>query len=252
MRPSIRRLALLAAVALGLACSSLQAAETLTAEAPPVGPFSRVEISGRAEIVLVQGDREAVVVEASSKGRSEIRVRSADGQLDIDVDTNRSWWSWLGDEGRLPTITVHFRTLEALTLSGAVKLRAASIDTPKLRIDASGATSMKVDALRTGTLRFFGSGAVKGELAGSASEQDVSISGAGDFHAPQLVSDVASVRVSGAGKVVVNVRKRLSANISGAGAIDYYGDPEVKQRISGAGKITRRGAEAAPVRLRAA
>lgn len=229
--------------------------DTVTAEAPPVGPFDQVDITGRAELILIQGDREAVLIEASPKARSRIRVRSRDGRLRIDVNENLSWWSWFGSGGgRRPTITVHFKTLESLTMSGAVAVTSSAIQGPELRVSAAGATSMKVDALKVESLRFFGSGAVKGEFAGSATDQAVSISGAGAYRAPKLVSETASVSVSGAGKVVVNAQKKLDASISGAGAIEYFGDPVLKQRVSGAGKITRRSSagEPAPVRLRVA
>lgn len=228
--------------------------DTVTAEAPPVGPFDRVEISGHAELILVQGDREAVLIEASPKAQARIRVRSRDGRLRIDASENVSWWSWLGGSGGgRPTITVYFKTLEALDMSGAIKVTSRAIQAPKLRVSASGATSMTVDSLKVGALRFTGSGAVKGDLAGSATDQEISISGAGVFRAPKLASETAAVTVSGAGKVVVNARKTLDASISGAGAIEYFGDPELKQRIGGAGKITRRSsAGVEPVRMRAA
>ena len=228
--------------------------DTIAAEAPPVGPFDRVEISGNAELILVQGDREAVLVEASPKARSRIRVRSRDGRLRIDTSENASWWSWFaGGGGRRPTITVYFKSLESLEMSGAIKATSDAIRSPKLRVNASGAASMKVGALNVEALLFSGSGAVKGDFAGSATEQKISISGAGAYRAPKLVSETAAVTVSGAGKVVVNARKKLDASISGAGAIEYFGDPVLKQQVSGAGKITRRSSSAVdPAHLRAA
>jgi Putative auto-transporter adhesin, head GIN domain len=246
---------LIVAGVLGLAPAIATAkSDTVTAEAPPVGPFDHVEITGHAELILIQGDREAVLIEASPKARSRIRVRSRDGRLRIDASENIPWWSWFSGGGRRPTITVHFKTLEVLEMSGAVKVTSSAIQGRQLRVSAAGATSLKVDALNVESLRFSGSGAVKGELAGSATDQAISISGAGAYRAPKLASQTAEVSVSGAGKVIVNVRKKLDASISGAGAIEYFGDPMLKQRISGAGKITRRSSagEAAPVRLRAA
>jgi len=255
MRPLLPALLLVVAALAGAVPSTpAGAADTVTAEAPPVGPFHRVEFSGHAELILVQGEREAVVIEASPKAHARVRVRSQDGRLRIDASENVSWWSWFGSgSGRGPTITVYFKTLEALDMSGAVKVTSSAIQSPKLRVSASGATSMKVDSLKVDALRFAGSGAVKGEFAGSATDQEISISGAGAYRAPKLLSETAAVTVSGAGKVVVNAQKKLDASISGAGAIEYFGDPALKQRVSGAGKITRRSSgEAAPVRLRVA
>ena len=63
MRRFALPLALLAAVFVALAAAWFTLAgkgggERITAEAPPVGPFTRVGLNGFAELVIVQGDRE--------------------------------------------------------------------------------------------------------------------------------------------------------------------------------------------------
>ena len=249
----------LVASLLALALAGLNAptaaakSDVVAAEAIEVGPFDRLDVSGHAELVLVQGTRDAVVVQASPKSRARIHVRAQDGRLTIDVDEPKSWLSWLGGDSPEPTIVVHFRTLESLTMNGAIKASSSAIATPKLRVAAAGATSMKIDALQVDALRFSGSGAVKGTFAGTATDLSISISGAGAFRAPKLAAQTASVQVSGAGKVIVNAEKTLDVSISGAGAIEYFGDPVLKQRVSGAGKIVRRSAsEVGTGRLRVA
>lgn len=241
-------------IASGLAAPPVAAkADVVTAEAIDVGPFDRLDISGHANLVLVQGDREAVLVEASPKSRAHVRVRAQERRVSIDVGEPTSWFSWFGGSQREPTVTVYFRTLESLKMSGAIKVSSSAIVTPQLRVTASGAASMKVDALKADVLRFAGSGAVKAEFAGTVPDLDISISGAGTFRAPKLAAQTASVQVSGAGKVIVNAQKSLDASISGAGAIEYFGDPALKQRVSGAGRIVRRSAsEVGTVHLRVA
>jgi hypothetical protein len=248
--------ALLAAVALALAAAWFTLAgrggggERVTAAAPPVGPFTRVALNGYAELLLVQGEREAVTIEATPRASARIRIRSADGKLTIDAVDDRPWWGFLaGGSPRPPKVTVHFRTLEALDLAGAVKVAAASIEADRLAIEASGAATVKVDALRAQSLRFAGSGAVKGEFAGSLADQSIAIAGAGDYRAAGLASQTAKIAVSGAGRAVVSVAKSLDAEISGAGSIEYIGDPVVHDRISGAGRISRRSAGAGGVRV---
>jgi len=248
MRRFALPLALLAAVIVAVVAAWFTLAgrgggERVTAEAPPVGPFKRIDLTGFAELVLVQGDREAVTIEASPRASARIRVRSADERLSIDAVEDRPWWSFLAGGGpRPPKITVHFRTLEALAVAGAVKVTAASVEARQLEIEASGATSVRIDALHAEAMRFSGSGAVKAEFAGKLAEQTIAIAGAGDYRAPGLQSQTASIAVSGAGRAVVNVERRLDAEISGAGSIEYIGDPVVRDRISGAGRISRRSA----------
>jgi hypothetical protein len=247
MRRFALPLALLAAVVVALAAAwhtlagRAGAGERVVAEAPPVGPFTQVALTGFAELVLVQGDREAVTIESSPRTSARLRVRSADGRLSIDAIEDRPWWAFLAGGGaRPPKITVHFRKLEALDVAGAVKVAAESIEAQDLAIDASGAATVSVDRLRANSLRFSGSGAVKGEFAGALVDQTISIAGAGDYRASGLESQTARVFVSGAGRAVLNVAKSLDAEISGAGSIDYLGNPVVRDRISGAGRINRR------------
>ena len=221
------------------------AGERLSAEAPPVGPFSQLVVSGRAELILVQGTRETVVVEAFPSDGARVRVRSSDGKLSIDAAGGPTTKIPFGETAaRVPTITVHFKTLESVSLAGSVKLNAASIEGHALRVNAIGATSFSVAVLKVGALHYVGSGAAKADFAGTATEQHVSIAGAGVFRAPALVSKEANVSVTGAGKVVVNVQEKLHASVSGAGAVEYYGDPQVTKRVTGAGKFRQRSQSA--------
>lgn len=209
-----------------------------------LGPFRRIEVAGAGEVTLRQGDQEHISVETPARGL-DIEVYAQDDTLEIVVHDRRRWWTSLFGRGagaRTARITVTYRQLEAITLAGAVRLNGSGVTAPELRVSASGGSAVRLDDLKTRLLRVSGSGALKATLSGEATEQDVSISGAGEYAADRLVSERASVSVSGVGRVVVNVQKRLSASISGAGSIEYYGNPEVKERVSGVGRVRRREA----------
>lgn len=208
-----------------------------------VGPFHRLEVNGGAEVVLQRGRVGHVSVETSVRGQ-RVRADVRDGTLRVTARDTRRWWNGLvgGSRSRAVRVTITYSELDALALSGSVKLTASGLDTPELRLDASGGSTVRIDDIKTQLLRVNGDGALKAELSGHATEQRVSISGAGDYNAEHLESDQASVDVSGVGNVVLRVAKTLSASISGAGTIEYYGDPQVRQRISGVGRIKRREA----------
>ena len=246
------RLALFLIVAVGAIVALALVAWTLTREtALPTGtaeqdlaPFQRIEVAGNAEIMLRQGGGEHLAVETPLRGVT-VTADVRNGTLFVVVRDNRRWWSSLfGGNRRPPRLTLGFRSLDALSLSGAVSVTAGQLDAPELRLSASGGTSVRIDALRTRLLQVSGNGALKGELAGTATEQRISISGAGEYDAARLASEKASVDVSGVGRVVVNVSRTLDAEISGAGTIEYLGDPQVRERVSGVGRIRRRDAAA--------
>jgi len=226
-----------------LASSFPGARGEITAEKRALPPFTRIVIEGLAEVTLVQGDADSVTVEAPSKQLARVRTDVVDGTLTIGNAQSRRWWSVvLGGGARPARITVSFRALEAISATGAVKLRAGRLKTERLNVSASGATSLKFVDLETKDLSVSGSGAMKAEFAGRATEQRVAISGAGDYRATDLVSEDARVSVSGAGRVAVRVEKTLKIAISGAGSVEYIGDPKVTQQISGPGRVKRRDA----------
>ena len=194
-------------------------------------------------MTLVQGAAESATVEAPSKHLARVRTEVSDGTLTIANAQSRRWWSDLFGGGARPGAgDGDFRDLEAISASGAVKLRADRMKIDRLRVSASGATSLKISGLETNQLSVSGSGAMKMELAGRATEQKIAISGAGDYRAEDLASEDARVSVSGAGRVVVQVARTLKIGLSGAGSVEYLGNPKVTQQVSGAGRVKRRDA----------
>jgi hypothetical protein len=219
------------------------------AQAPQVhalAPFRELEIGGVADVVLVQDDTEAIEVEAT--GRSSVEANVSDGRLEIRARDRRRWWGRIvgRQPAQPPAITVHFRNLDVLALTGTVKVGVPQLKTDALRIAASGGSTLRMDDLTARTLRVEGSGALKAELSGRVDDEYVSISGAGAYRAERLRAINATVSVSGVGNVIVHAERKLHASISGAGLIEYSGDPEVTEEISGIGRVKRRESSARP------
>jgi hypothetical protein len=210
-----------------------------------LAPFHAIEVGGAANVTLLQGDAESIDVEAPGR-RVRLGVNVTNGRLVIAARDRRRWWSALFGrrETEPATITVRFRRLDAIALTGTVKLGVPSLTTQALRITASGGATLSIDDLRATSLRVEGSGALHADLAGRVDEEKVSISGAGAYRADRLHATDATVSVSGVGNVLLHAERTLRASISGAGLIEYVGDPAVTEHVSGIGRIKRR--EAAP------
>jgi Putative auto-transporter adhesin, head GIN domain len=212
-----------------------------TSEQRALPPFTGIAIDGLAEVTLVQGATEEIRFEAPAKQIGRVRVNVRDGRLHVENGNTGNFWNFLlGGNVRPLRATIMFRELNAVEVSGAVKLRADGWKTEKLALSVSGEGTMRITGLDTKELALAASGAVKAEIAGRATDQRIAISGAGDYRASGLVSDNARVAVSGAGKVFVNSTKTLKVSISGAGSVEYLGDPKVTQDISGMGRVKRR------------
>lgn len=212
----------------------------LSARRESLPPFHSIEIGGTAEIALVQSDSDSIEVEAGRHTRVTANV--SEGRLRLRAEDRRRWWSRLFGGG--PTgdarITLRFRALDVIDLTGAVKLRAPKLEAQSLRIAASGGSSLAIDDLHATSLRVRGSGALDARLAGRVEQEYVEISGAGSYHAERLIANDVTVNVSGVGDVVVHAAKTLQASISGAGLIEYAGDPKVTEHVSGIGRVKRR------------
>ena len=210
----------------------------------PLPPFRRIAVEGFADVLLVEGASEAAVVDATAKGAAAVTLAVEGDTLTVTTGETRRWWQRFGaGPARMPRITITFRDLEALRLSGNVRLRAARIRVPALAVNAAGAASIRVEHLDVDALKLTGAGAIKADFAGRAANQRIELAGAGVFRGPDLAGQRVRVAVSGAGKASVRATETLDVAISGAGSVEYSGDPKITQDISGAGKIRRRSAD---------
>jgi hypothetical protein len=212
-----------------------------------LAPFHELEVGGSAMVTLAQSDRESIGVEAPGRNR-HVDAQVTNGRLVIRAQDRRRWWSRLFGRRPAPAphVTVRFRTLDVIAVTGNVRMDAPRLRTRSLRIVASGGSSVSIDDLRATSLRVEGSGALQARLAGRVENEDVSISGAGSYVADRLLARDATVSVSGVGTVLLNAQNTLHANISGAGLIEYVGNPSVTERVSGIGRVRRHAPEGAP------
>ena len=103
-------------------------------------------------------------------------------------------------------------------------------------ISGAGKVDLKIDAK---TLKSDISGAANILIIGKVNSQRLLISGAANYDAGELECSEADIKSSGASKVQVFVKDKLSIDISGASKVLYRGDPKISQNVSGVGKIEK-------------
>ena len=208
--------------------------------ATKIGPFKRIDVSGAAEVDLVQGTEESVAVTSAARGRGRIGAEVRGDTLYIEALDRERWWNFFfGGRNRPIRLAVTFRDLESISAAGGIRIKAGNVKVPALRISAAGGTDVRFDNLEADALRMTGAGALRADMAGKVVEQTLSISGAGEYLGAKLVSEHAVVSVAGAARVIVNAQRTLKATISGAGSVEYLGDPEVTEQVSGVGRVRR-------------
>jgi hypothetical protein len=202
-------------------------------ETKNVNGVKQVSLEGIGNIVLQQGNQESLRIEAEDNIMPHIQSKVEGDKLTITYDTNTP----------APTKDVTYyltvKDLNSISISGAGKIQSNNFKTNTLDIILSGAGEGNLAGLNVKKLTVNMSGAGKLIVAGKATEQTVTISGAGDYQAKELESKTATITIDGASNSIVNVTNVLNAIINGVGNIEYTGNPKVNKQVTGGGNIQK-------------
>jgi hypothetical protein len=226
------------AVLLLSACqiTTVRGSGNVVTEEREVSGFDTVALSGVGRVIITQGDEESLTIETDDNLMRHIESNVRNGTLELGLARNTI---------PVPTQSIIFRVsvddLTGLTSSGAGLFEIEELEADRLRVTLSGAGDIGIDSLSAADLTVTISGAGNVDLAGQVETQEIDMSGFGNYNAPDLESQTASVRIGGAGSTVIWALDTLDVEISGAGNVEYYGSPQVTREISGAGKVTSQG-----------
>jgi hypothetical protein len=209
----------------------------IISETRQVSDFDWVQLNGLGDVILSQGDREQLTIEAEDNVITRITTEVRDGVLYIGFDRKVV----------LPTKTIKYyltmRDIRGLETKGVSNIQAEKIDTDRLDVSISGTGNINIFDLSAQQLFVNISGAGNFQAEGEISEQKVNLSGAGSYDSEDLSCKNADITITGLGKVTLWVSDNLDVTISGAGGVDYYGNPQVNQQISGLGNLKRLGSK---------
>ncbi len=208
------------------------AAGTLASESRPVADFDRVVLRASGELLLRQGSREGLRIEAEPRLLPVIASEIRDGTLYLEFRAPQV--------NTLQPVRFHLtvKEIESLSSEASADIHAGPLTGRRFALELAGSGNVDIAALEfeESRTRITGSGrvAIGGGHIGS---QTVEIDGAGDYLAGEAASARTRVRILGSGNVEVEARERLVAEISGSGDVRYRGSPRVEERISGAGSV---------------
>ncbi len=202
-----------------------------------VGNFNAVSLAGGGDVIVVQGETEALTIEAEDNLLPYIKTGVKGGTLTISGESGPILF--------LPTEPIRYnltvKDLSSVDLSGWGNIRSASLKTDQLHITHSGAGYVMLDHVEatnlTSTVRGVGGLTVSGQVT----NQTAHLSGPGYYEAADLSSQSAHIDDDGPGNATVWARESLDVTIGGPGNINYYGSPRVQQNKSGMGKLTGLG-----------
>lgn len=211
------------------------------AELRSVGSFTGINVSNAIEVIIKQGNEDAVVVSAGEeKYRSRIKTEVRNGVLFIWYDNNglKNWWK--GDEKKLRAY-VSVKNLNLIKASGAIDIKIDGVlRGNKLKVELNGASGFKGE-LRYDDLKMNQNGASDATVKGKVTNLEIDLNGASDFKGFDLVSENCDIQTSGASDVKITVNNEIKVNASGASDVEYKGNAKVSGlKTSGASSLRKR------------
>lgn len=204
-----------------------------------VRAFDKIVLNGAGEVTLIQGQKEALLIEAEDNILPKLTSEVEAGILKLGYDSN-SWKDTV-----IPTrsikYTITVQSLESITVNGAVTLSNSELRVDSFALQINGAGDFVFENLLVKNLSVDISGGASVRTKGEATEQKVVINGAGSYNAESMKSLSSTVEFNGAGDVRLWVVNTLDVTINGAGSVSYFGSPEVTQTINGFGTVKNLG-----------
>ena len=173
--------------------------------------FNAIEVGGIFEVEVVAQKEFSVEVEADDNLLQYIKTEVNGDTLEIRTEKSISPKSSI-------RIRISAPNIENLQVSGVSKVSVVNLKNETLKVDASGASKIKVD--------------------GETKNLEVELSGASKLDAENLKSENADIDGSGASNAAVNVSGDLKADLSGASKVTYTGNPKnLEKSTSGASSV---------------
>jgi hypothetical protein len=200
------------------------------------GPFTKVHSGGSWEVVLEQGDKEEIRIEARGVELSKVKTEIEGDVLKLGLE-----------KGSYNNVDLKFyvtyRKLEGLKCSGSGDMEVKSpVRAQEFYIGMSGSGDVELRSLHADRLEATISGSANISIgSGSVGEAEIDQSGSGDFEADRLSIDALHVSKSGSGDTTVGELGELSVRASGSGDLVYSGSPRLGEiKVSGSSSIRKR------------
>ena len=216
----------------------------------PVSSFDKIRVAGIAEVNYHASPDYRAVVTVDSNLDEYVAVYTENNVLNIGTKNGRYY------RFTKYMVDVYAPSISGLVMSGSVRFEGMNtITSPGFDLEISGAGKLKGDfECDQFNARISGSGEMDSHvvssgfkavvagscainLAGSSSDLDISISGAGNFMGSEFKTNNVIASISGAGEMHIWALDTLKANIAGAGKVKYRGNPKIDYHASGAGRL---------------
>ena len=204
-------------------------------ESRTVGAFSNIEASGIADVFVKQDSVTSLRIETDENlmeyliidnDGSTIRIHQKKGtnlkpSRSIKIFVSGPTFKHFGASG-----ACNYYSENKITSSGPVSINLSGASNVKLELNCP---KIDADLSGAGTIR----------LKGETKDFTVDGSGSTDIRCFDLLTENATVELSGAGDAEVFASVKLDVHVSGAADVKYKGNATVTKEISGAGSVKK-------------
>ncbi len=210
------------------------------AQARKISSFHAIEVSYGIDLIIKQGNDEAVAVSAaSSEIRDHIKTEVSNGKLKIYFD-NKGMEGW--HVKKQLKAYVSFKNLDALEVnSGADVTTDGNINVNTLNINLSSGADFKgsITGVKLSVDQSSGSDM---DIKGKVNEVSITTTSGSDFNGYDLISETCKADASSGSDIEITVNKTLNASASSGGGVKYKGNAVISNvSNSSGGKIKKQG-----------
>lgn len=198
------------------------------------GSFHGIKVANGIELILKQGNTEAVAVSASStEYRNKLKTEISNGVLRIYYDEKTNW-GWNKEKKQLKAY-VSFKELDLLDASSGSQTKIDGIITcKKIKVDVSSGAGIKGE-IQAEEMNIDQSSGSTVTISGKVNSLIVESSSGSGFHGYDLESVNCDADASSGGVIEIKVNKELKADASSGGGIRYKGDGVITKITTGSG-----------------
>jgi hypothetical protein len=195
--------------------------------------FTKIKFEGGYNIKLIQGDKNAFVMNTSEVLHDKVRIWVDNEMLYVKTKVNN-----IGTDEIKLTITVN--NLESIKIEGGVFLTTVGfLELKEFDLEVEGGANIDMK-INSESFRAKASGGVNMELEGTTNLFTAISEGAGNIDADHFEAKIVDCRVAGVGNASVYATEKLDAKVEGLGKIGYRGNPEITKQVNGIGMVYRK------------
>lgn len=216
--------------------------------------FSAIAIDGPFEVDINYADSYSISVTADDNIFENLEINKEEGTFNLRL----AGAQYVNITAKAVITVPHLRSLKldstaecsfkdynsraglVFEISGASSLDLDDIAAGDVKFNVSGASEIAGE-ITAGDVEFNIDGASNGEVEGTASNLKCNIDGASQLGLGDFVVDNADMKMRGASSCTINLDGKLDVDLGGDSDLSYYGNPVMGDtKISGDSTMTRK------------